>query len=215
MRTTLTSLGLFLCAAPAWALEPGQPQRVNSAGGEIRMGLLTGDPAELHPDAGFGIGLDAQWYYRPGLGLLIDGDYDRFGDPSDKSRQLALYSFAVQQVFAIEVARRWLPWAGIGGAIVVGLFRDDDRLKSTAEPDPDGPAPFSRTPPERSELMPALRATVGCGWEMAPRSVLGLRVEYNRVFTKGTVTDGNVTPPRELRTFDDTIHLALAAEYYF
>lgn len=201
----------LLVASRASALEPGAPDQTNSFGAEMRGSVLTGDPAALFPRIGFGFGAHARWFYRPSLGLMLDGAYDRWGDPRDNRVQLSRASFGLEQVLARAIGPV-VPWIGAGGAIVIAIFRDSSTGTFRA---PDGTmrSGFLRDPTRADAMKPALRGSAGVGFEVTRGSLLGVEVGYDHVFGSPTVRD--LPAARTLRIVEDTVHVALTGEVFF
>jgi hypothetical protein len=179
-------------ASSALALEPGLPQRVHAVGGAIRIPVLRGEPAGLARDVGFGFAVGSHWFYRPGLGLCVTGDYDRFGSPIDPEDQLSRFGFSVAQVAAHPLGRL-LPWAAAGGGLVVGLYR---RPGTTI-----------------TDTMPLLRASAGLALEVHRRATVGVSGGYDFVFAGDSVAAGG--SGRRVTVFDDIVYAAVGLEYFF
>jgi len=192
-------VALALCLAPAaFALEPGLPQRTHAVGGSLRLGLLRGEPARLERDAGFGIGVSFAWYYRAGLAVLVQGDYDRFGSANDAGDQLTRTTFTAMQTLAMPLGRL-LPWMGLGGGVGIGLFRTRDR---------------DIVPKERTDTLPVIRWGAGLGLEVDRRVIVGVACAYDWVFT-GASVDLPGSGGGDVIVFDDTFHLAAGVDYFF
>lgn len=175
----------------ALALEPGLPQRVHAVGGAVRIPVLRGEPAGLARDVGFGFAVGSHWFYRPGLGLGVTGDYDRFGSPIDPEDQLSRFGFSVAQVVAHPLGRL-LPWAAAGGGVAVGLYR---RPGTTI-----------------TDTMPMLRASAGLALEVHRRATVGVSGGYDFVFSGDSVAAGG---SGRVTVFDDIVYAAVGLEYYF
>jgi len=189
----------LLAAAPAYALEPGLPQRTHSLGGTLRLGILRGEPTRLKRDGGFGFGVKFRWFYRLGLALAVQADYDRFGSPNDPEDQLSRTSFTVMQAAAWPLAEL-LPWVAFGGGIGVGVFRTND----------DETEPMDVT-----DTVPIVRVGAGIGYEIHRRATIGISAGYDWVFTGDSVSTLDNGRRRNLTVFDDTVHIAAGADYYF
>lgn len=215
MRRAILLAGLLAPAAAA-ALEPGQPSRAHSVGAELRLGLLRGEPRDVAPDAGFGFGVNAQWFYLPRLGLRADATYDRFGSWRDTRDQIAYFGFGVLPLVGAYPLGRWLPWAGVGGGVAVGWFRsDDDAFEQPGPCEFDDERMATMCPAAERAALPFARAALGVGYEAAPRLSVGLRGEYTLVLGGDTVPMADGARARDVRVFDDTIQIAVAGDYYF